>query len=53
MTEGLLLDTHVFLCWQDDDAQLRPEIRDRIAVELRVFLSADRRRPSGACESQR
>lgn len=40
MSSGLLLDTHVFLWWQLDDAQLSVAARARIAAEARVFVSA-------------
>lgn len=40
MSSGLLLDTHVFLWWQMDDAHLGDTARARIAAEARVFVSA-------------
>jgi PIN domain nuclease of toxin-antitoxin system len=38
---GLLLDTHIFLWWLDDNSRLSGEARDRIAdPETAVFVSA-------------
>lgn len=36
----LLLDTHVFLWWQTDDASLKPSVRERIADASEVYVSA-------------
>lgn len=38
---GLLLDTHIFLWWLDDNPRLSKKVRDRIAdPETVVFVSA-------------
>lgn len=39
-TNGLLLDTHVFLWWKLDDARLREAVRDVVANAELVFVSA-------------
>ncbi|WP_256091666.1 type II toxin-antitoxin system VapC family toxin [Candidatus Thiosymbion oneisti] len=39
-TNGLLLDTHVFLWWKLDDTRLRKAVRDNIANAELVFVSA-------------
>jgi PIN domain nuclease of toxin-antitoxin system len=39
-TNGLLLDTHVFLWWKLDDKRLQEAARDAIASADLVFVSA-------------
>jgi len=40
MTPMLLLDTHVFLWWRTNHAQLNIKARDAIATASIVFVSA-------------
>ena len=36
----LILDTHAFLWWRDDDSRLKPAVRDQIARSELVVFSA-------------